>query len=288
MTPFALPAGVAQIAAQPPEPFVYGKGGKRMTPEQIAREREIANAMMGVDYSPVYSPWQGLARVSENIRGALGKRKADKAEQANMDYSDQILESLTNPGGVPSATGAPGVASPAPGANLNQLAAIISDPYVSESVKAIAGMQLEQQQRMAFKQFERESAPPEIREDNAGNQWAINPVTGEKRLLLWDPTPKIDLVPGVNAAGERVMHSVNRPNMVNQDGSIKYPGAPPVGTVVDGRPFLGGDPTSKESWGEMVPAPSISEAPPRVSEQEALAKARAEGDEYMRKLLGGQ
>lgn len=143
MNPMALPAGAMGAPQAMQEPFVWGKGGRRMTPDQIARDREIANAMMGVDYSPIQSPWQGLARVSENIRGALAKRKADKAEQANLDYSDEILRSLMNPGGVPSASGAPGVASPAPGANLAQLSAILADPYVNPQVHALAKRQLD-------------------------------------------------------------------------------------------------------------------------------------------------
>lgn len=142
LLPYGANAAIPQQQAMQ-EPFQWGAGGRRMTPEQIAREREIATAMMGVDYSPVASPWQGLARVSENLTGALRARKANKAEQANMNYSDEILQSLMNPGGVPSASGAPGVASPTPGANIGQLSAILANPYVSPQVQALAKRQLE-------------------------------------------------------------------------------------------------------------------------------------------------
>lgn len=124
-------------------PFQWGKGGRRMTADQIAREREIAEAMSAVDYSPIHSPWQGLARLGENVLGGLRARDANKAEQSNLDYSDEILQSLMNPGGVPSASGAPGVASPAPGANTAHLAAIVGNQFVSPQVQALAKRQLD-------------------------------------------------------------------------------------------------------------------------------------------------
>lgn len=40
------------------EPFVWGDGGTRMTPEDIARRREMADALIaqGADFSPVVNP----------------------------------------------------------------------------------------------------------------------------------------------------------------------------------------------------------------------------------------
>lgn len=149
MTPFALPAGLSagfvskDRRLEPAEPFQWGSGGRRMTPEQIAREREIAQAMMQSDYSPVQHWSQGLGRVADGLLGGLRDRDARKAEQANLDYSDEILKSLMDPGGIPSASGAPGVASPAPGANNAALSAILGDPYASPQVKALAKRQLD-------------------------------------------------------------------------------------------------------------------------------------------------
>lgn len=141
---------IAAQLAQPEQPFVWGQGGRRMTPDDIAREREIAASLMSPDYSPVASPWQGLARVSENLTGALRERKADKASQSNADYSAQIAQSLLNPS-VPGSASPGAGQSPASGGNLMQ---VIADPYADPSVKALAQMQLEQQQKVAMKQFE--------------------------------------------------------------------------------------------------------------------------------------
>lgn len=150
----ALPPGAiiaAQLAQPQQQPFTWGQGGRRLTPEDIARERQLAAQMTQVDYSPVASPWQGLARVSENVIGALRERKADKAAQSNADYSAQIAQSLLNPSGTPSGSAPAGANPPASAGNLY---GILSDPYASDSVKAIAQMQLENQQKMAMKQFE--------------------------------------------------------------------------------------------------------------------------------------
>lgn len=97
MNPMMLPQAAfapMQQQQQRSDPFQWGAGGRRMTPDAIEREREIAAAMMGMDYSPIASPWQGLARVAENVTGALRSKSADKSERANMDYSEQILQQL--------------------------------------------------------------------------------------------------------------------------------------------------------------------------------------------------
>ena len=93
---------------EPIQPFVFGPGGRRMTPEQVAREREVASAMMktGADFSPVGHWLAGAARAAQAGVGALKERWADEAEQAGMDgardkYGPQIAALLG--GGQPAA-----------------------------------------------------------------------------------------------------------------------------------------------------------------------------------------
>lgn len=102
MTQFARPKGQygipENIAApstfwepQPDEPFVWGQGGSKLTPEQIAAQQAIAQQMMQSDYSPVGSVWEGLGRVTDNVTGALKGRKLEKqAEASNADRMAQI------------------------------------------------------------------------------------------------------------------------------------------------------------------------------------------------------
>ena len=270
MTPASMIAAQLAQPQEPQAPFQWGQGGRRMTPDDIARERELAARMTQTNYSPIYSPWQGLARVSENLLGAMRERKADSASERNADYGQQIIQSLLNPGGSPSASGAPGGSPPSPGANIAQLSAIVADPYLPDSAKAVAQMQLEQGQRMAMKQFEYANREqPEI---------------VQLANIARDTTQPAEIR---RAAQDRIT-ALNDPTLV-------IPGLP-TGTYVGPRSGVGmAFGQAPDDAPETLPPdffdddpPPISAAPPRVDENAAMAKARAEGDEYLRRLLGGK
>lgn len=83
------------------EPFVWGDGGTRMTPEEIARRREMAAALIaqGADFSPVVNPWQGIARLGQ---GWLGGRLAGLANEREGElnrYNEDLIASLLGQGG---------------------------------------------------------------------------------------------------------------------------------------------------------------------------------------------
>lgn len=199
-----FPQGQMQTAA---EPFVYGAGGRRMTPEDITRERRIAASLMGVDASPVQHWSQGLARVMGNVTGALRERKADKASQQNADYSAQIAQSLLNPSGTPSASALPGAASStAPGGNslmdtgrIAQM--VLADPYIDANTKALAQMQLEQQQKFAMKKFEYANRElPEVAQlarlaNDTMQPEHIRKAAQDRITAMNDP---MQIIPGVN------------------------------------------------------------------------------------------
>lgn len=75
------------IAANPLESFIWGAGGAKKTPEQVAREREIAQALManGADFSPVDHWLQGAARAAQAGVGAFKDWRASNAEQAGRE-----------------------------------------------------------------------------------------------------------------------------------------------------------------------------------------------------------
>lgn len=105
MLPYGLPAitpDIATLLSQPPAApqgaFTWGAGGQRMTPDDIAAQRRRAAGMMQGDYSPIQSPWQGLARVAGNIDGALQMRRADRAAEVNAAQSASVAKNLSNPG----------------------------------------------------------------------------------------------------------------------------------------------------------------------------------------------
>src|SRR5690606_16011922 len=75
------------VASNPLETFIWGAGGQKMSPEQVARQREIAAALMqgGMDYSPVDHWLQGAARASQGLVGGLKDRWAGEAEQRGRE-----------------------------------------------------------------------------------------------------------------------------------------------------------------------------------------------------------
>lgn len=184
-----------------PEPFQWGAGGQRMTPEAIARQREIAAGKMAVDVSPIGSWTQGLGRVLNNVTGALQDRQAVKAEQSNQEYSSALMGQLNGTG---NAGDAPGVSSSsAPGASERVAMAlqVASDPYASEPVRAQANRILEQSQWEQRKQMEWQNREmPEIVQlaniENDENQpLHVRQAARDRRISINDPTM---VIPGPN------------------------------------------------------------------------------------------
>src|SRR5258708_1809957 len=118
-----------------PATFQWGGGGARMTPEAIAARRKVADAMgaQSMDYSPVRSWTQGLARVAQGLNAGLMNRRADDAEQANADANKQMIAALLAGGGAPSAANpatagtVPAAASAAPVASADTTGKIYSN-----------------------------------------------------------------------------------------------------------------------------------------------------------------
>lgn len=108
MLPYGLPGATPDIAmllsrsgSAPSQAFTWGSGGRRLTPEDIARERALAARQMKSDYSPVQHWTQGLGRVADNLLGALRDRKAQKAADANAADGRRIAELLTQSSSEP-------------------------------------------------------------------------------------------------------------------------------------------------------------------------------------------
>lgn len=73
--------------SSPIAPFLWGNGGAMLSPEQVARDREIAAALMGnsMDYSPVDHWLQGAARAAQGLVGGLKDRWATEAETSGRE-----------------------------------------------------------------------------------------------------------------------------------------------------------------------------------------------------------
>jgi hypothetical protein len=94
--------------------FVWGDGGTQLTPEAIARQRLVAQAMVdkGSDFSPIQSPWQGAARVTQAIIGAGMAHDANQSERMNATADKELIGRLMAGGAAPAATAASVSAEP--------------------------------------------------------------------------------------------------------------------------------------------------------------------------------
>lgn len=104
-----------------PEPFVWGRAGSRKTPEEVAREREMADAMIakGLDFSPVGSWTQGAARVATALAGVIKERRGTQAESEGRQSAADTIAALlggAQAGGGDVAPPAASEANYAPGA----------------------------------------------------------------------------------------------------------------------------------------------------------------------------
>jgi len=203
----------ATVSAQPTAPFVWGKGGQRLSMDDISRQRELAAQQQaaGSDYSPIASPWQGLARVSQSVIGALGEKKADKDAAAYQAQRAADLGALTS-GGIPSASG--GI-SPAVIAGLSS-----DDPQVAGIASKLLSASI------------RQPAQPHYFEANNGSQFMIGP-DGKPVEIYHDPTPRYvpdgfgGLQPIPNTGG-------GDPNLA--PGGVGLSADLPPGFVIDGGP----------------------------------------------------
>lgn len=129
MALLGFPLTQQQTVNDPQQSFVWGQGGRRMTPEDIAMQRQLAEQqrMAGADFSPVGSVWEGLGRVVQGYSGGLADRRATRAQDANAAESQSIAELLMGQG------------ESAP--DNNAVLQALVNPYVSDEVRQLAGMQ---------------------------------------------------------------------------------------------------------------------------------------------------
>ena len=76
--------------------FIWGQGGAQLTPEQVAQQRAIAEALMkeGSSYAPVGSWLEGLGRVANAAAGAFKEYRAGQAEKAGQEAWQQRFASI--------------------------------------------------------------------------------------------------------------------------------------------------------------------------------------------------
>lgn len=103
----------------PIAPFLWGQGGVAMSPEQVAREREIA-ALLMQQGDPAFKDAGWLGILGRGLEGGLSgwkERQADEAERAGREGFQSQLDSVFGGGTSPVASALAG-GSPASGGSF--------------------------------------------------------------------------------------------------------------------------------------------------------------------------
>ncbi len=126
--------------------FIWGQGGTKKTPEQVAREREIADAILARagDTSPIGHWSQGAARVVDALGGVVRQNRASAAEADIANVNKGLISSLLAGGGtsapssgenVPMPGAAAEISATSPGA-IGNVDPSISRRYCSDSKRS--------------------------------------------------------------------------------------------------------------------------------------------------------
>lgn len=204
-----------------PEPFVWGAAGSKLTPEQLALRQKLALQNQQGDYSPIASPWQGLARVAQNVTGALDQKALDKESAAQSAASQGVITALT--GGDPAA-------------QKNAVAAALmgSDPVA---------------QKLAFDVNSRLNPKP-VTNDTVNDYNFRVQTLGQAAADDWlrrgnDPFVSVNTPTGFYAGPQSGLGGAMQASSTPALGAASVP---QTGMVQDGYRFKGGDPADQKNW----------------------------------------
>jgi hypothetical protein len=110
------------------QPFVWGKGGKALSPEKVAALRKIAEAAAGGTTPTTFGG--GLSALGADIGGIIAGRRADAGEDAGMNTAKGVYEALLGGTTTPEAA--------------------LGDPWLAADpgMSAVAQAQIEQQMNL--------------------------------------------------------------------------------------------------------------------------------------------
>lgn len=152
---------------KPAAPFLWGRGGRRLSSDAIDMQRRLAAQQMaaGSDFSPLGHWTQGLARVANSVVGGIQMNRADRAAEERQAAQEQSIAALL--ADYDPASGEP-------------------DPVVA----ALADPELRQLGMSVLEARRPEQVEPVIRQRNDGSFIGLHPVTGEIMFEQADPNPK--------------------------------------------------------------------------------------------------
>lgn len=242
-------------------PFVWAQGGRRVTPDEIARQRLIAEEQTAGDYSPVGHWTQGLGRVLDGLEGGFAKRNLRRAEEANAAESDAVLQAL--------------LSGERDEASLLRAAA---NQYITPEARAIASSLMPKAwqptndlEKAAIEAGISRGSPQWVEIMNTAVQNKVDPwtniVTGGESLMGRQSLIQQALGGGDPASsgggvdwlsqftpdeiGVFQRESQRRAAASNIPSGSPLQGGPTPGSVVDGYRFKGGNPNDPNAWEEV-------------------------------------
>lgn len=161
--------GINPAANPTSRPFLWGRGGQMMAPDDITQKRRLAAALLaqGTDISPVQHWTQGAARALNGLMGGIEMRRADNAADDLAERRDAVAAALAS--GNPMSDG--------------------TDPIAA----ALAFPGMEDMAELAYKRAHPAPVEPSIQRRNDGSIIGLNPLTGEVMFEQADPNPKPSL-----------------------------------------------------------------------------------------------
>lgn len=218
------------LPQQPTSPFLWGGGGARLTPQEIALRRRMAQqrSQMAGDTSPVGHWTQGLGRILDGLSSGLENRRLAKAEAANVAEGDEIAKLLM----------------PADGAAVadDVVLRALTSPYANDGTRKAAELMWEQRKQ--------KPAAPHYWETNDGSLGMVG-ADGKPMVLYKDPTPKITWMTADNGDGTKTLVPMGPAGPLSQGGgglaSGAQPGAEPPAVLPPDFDFDKGGPTPPAS-----------------------------------------
>lgn len=236
--------GMFGLTGAPPapiqQPFLWGAGGKRLTPEELARGRAMADqqAAIGMDFSPVGHWTQGAARLANAIGGKVQGDRLDKMAEQNRAESQSVAEALLGGDVQPDA-----------------VLGALTNPYVDPQVRELAQMQWKRMNP------EPEKDPEIVRLSQIANDPARpayeRQAAAERISAINDPLIAATL------PGNRFYSGPQSQLATILGGGDPASSGPQPGTVEDGYRFRGGDPADQSNWepvsgGQGMPAMTVT------------------------------
>lgn len=241
-------SGAASLAQAP---FVWGQGGARITPDEVARRRQLNEQALVGDYSPVEHWTQGIGRM---LDGYLAGRERNKLSEA-ADYNAQQADSARN-----------AVLS----GDTNAITEALLNPNVDTQTKSVLQAMTPKRwapstdlEKMLVQSGVQPGSPEWVDAMRQGVQNKIDPWTnivsgGEsimgrqsmvQQALSGDAPKQPSWLDAFSPEELRVMQGeASRRAGSNIPNGSPLQGGPQVGAVENGYRFLGGDPEVESNW----------------------------------------